>query len=138
MPCGATRQCHRVPQKCDVSFRKSAGGWPSRQCHEVSWREMACRGGAAVSRCGCPVLGRCSLSTVQFLRVAAVVVTYLPIAHYFRYFFSERRDSSTPQIVGMPIVMSKTTFCRLWPWNYSPRCDLILAEVSFRVRYGAP
>ena len=38
----------------------------------------------------------------------------------------------------MPILMSKTSFWRLGQWNYSPRCHSIFAEVTFRVRYGAP
>ena len=35
-------------------------------------------------------------------------------------------------------VFPKKTFCILGPWDYSPGSILIFAEVSFRVRYGAP
>ena len=43
-----------------------------------------------------------------------------------------------PQIVGMSTLISKKTFRRLGPWDYSPRVISIFADVSFRVRYGAP
>ena len=56
-------------------------------------------------------------------RIRVVTRSTIEVAH-FRYFVSERRGSLTP------ILISKKTFCRLVPWNYSPRCNLIFAEKS--------
>ena len=62
----------------------------------------------------------------------------IDVAH-LHYFVSERRGSSTPnrRIVNI-IFEKKKTFCRLGPWDYSPLCILIFAEVIFRVGYGVP
>ena len=56
----------------------------------------------------------------------------------FPLFFSERRDSLTPNRPNVNLDSEKKTFFGLGPWDHSPRCIFIFAEVSFRLRYGAP
>ena len=36
------------------------------------------------------------------------------------------------------LVSKNIVFCILGPWEYSSGCNMIFAEVSFRVGYGAP
>ena len=52
----------------------------------------------------------------------------------FRYFVCEKRVSLTPYRRNANLDFEKT-ICRLGPRDHSPRCNLIFAGVSFRVRY---
>ena len=64
----------------------------------------------------------------------------IEVAH-FRYFVSERRGRGSLTRNRRNVNLhfeKKKTFSRLGPWDYSPRCNLIFAEVGFRVRHGTP
>ena len=51
--------------------------------------------------------------------------------------FSKWRASLTHIRRNDNLVPKKMFFCMPWPWDYSSECKC-LAEVSFRVMYGAP
>ena len=46
--------------------------------------------------------------------------------------------SLNPKSSEMPIFFQKVTFVYTWAMGYLSVCNVLVAEVSFRVRYGAP
>ena len=61
----------------------------------------------------------------------------IEVAH-FRYFVSERRGSVTPNRRNVNLDFEKIRFVDLGHDMFSLRCILVFAEVSLRVRCGAP
>ena len=83
--------------------------------------------------CGCPVSRR--MKACDTLDKGLPTPSTIEVAH-FRYFVSERRVPF-PQIVGMKNLdfEKNTFFCRLGPWDHSPRLGSLAA---MRGIYGAP
>ena len=103
------------PTKCSVSCYS--------MCPLSLWISRVI--GLQVHKKGFPLITRSLRSTIE-------------VAH-FRYFVSETRGSSTRDRRNANLVsVNKWRYCILGPWDYSPRCNLVFAEVSFWVRYGAP
>ena len=62
----------------------------------------------------------------------------IEVAH-LRFFVSEKRGSLPANRRNVNLDFEKKTFCRLGPWDYSPRCIMTNnAEVTFRKREEAP